>query len=308
MTDSVQQKSKLAKAAGIASVASALVLIVIKGIAAALTGSVTMLTSLVDSVIDAGTSATNLWAINYSAKPADHDHRHGHGKIEGVVALFQAAFIFGASIVIILEAVERFFHPDKIESHGIGLILTLISIVVAAALVTFQTIVARKTKSLAVEADRAHYLGDGLLYAAMIASLVADQRLGWAWVDPVLAIICAAWMMIAGVSISRKALDMLLDRELEDGERQTIRDTIITTSGVVGVHDLRTRRSGLRVIIDFDIEVAADLSLKDAHDIAHATERSLLALHPDAEIMIHVDPVGQPEDSRHQNIKAMHVS
>ncbi len=298
---------RLPLAAGLAAVLVSIALVVIKSWTWFETGSSAVLSSVVDSLIDILISATNLGAIWYASRPADDDHRHGHGKAEGVAALFQSAFIIGSSAFIFLQAVRFITMKEVIVDHESAIVVMAIAIVLNLALVLFQTYVKSKTGSLAVEADQAHYSGDIFIHGGVIASLLADKYAGWGWADPVFAILVCVWLAVNARSIAVKALGMLLDRELEESAREKIVQIIRTQDGVLGAHDLRTRRSGRQIKMALDIEVAPDIPLKQAHDISMALEARLIAEFPGSEIMIHIDPYGEPEDSRHKHLSDMHI-
>lgn len=302
------EKAGLAKAAALAAVALSAGLVLAKSWVWMAGGSAALLASLVDSVIDALISVTNFLAIRYAHRPADHDHRFGHGKAEGIAALAQAAFIAGSCVFVLLEAVRLLQSPQAVTSVDAGIWVLVVATIATLALTRYQAYAAKVSHSLAVEADAAHYTGDVAVNIGVIASLLAGKYLGWLWIDPVVALCVAGWLLYSARLIGKKAVNMLLDRELEDETRNRIFTIIESTSGVEGLHDLRTRRSGPRVMMSFDIEVDPKLSMLAAHDIAHRVEANLLHEYPNAEVMIHIDPAGGDiTDSRHKHLHDFHV-
>lgn len=300
--------AKIAKAAAIAAVLLSGALVLAKAWAWMEGGSAALLASLVDSVVDALISATNFLAILYARKPADHDHRFGHGKAEGIAALAQSAFIAGSCVFVLLEAVRLLTEPQTVGAVGASIWVLVAASLATYALTRYQAYAAKASHSLAVEADAAHYSGDIAVNIGVIVSLLAGKYLGWMWMDPVAALLVALWLLYSARVIGLKAVNMLLDRELEDDTRSRIFGIISQTAGVEGLHDLRTRRSGHRIMMSFDIEVDANLSMLAAHDIAHNVEKNLLAVYPQAEVMIHIDPKGGDiTDSRHQQLHDFHV-
>lgn len=298
----------IAKAAAMAAVALSVALVLAKSWVWMEGGSAALLASLVDSVIDALISATNYMAIRYAHKPADHDHRFGHGKAEGIAALAQSAFIAGSCVFVLLEAVRLLQAPEAVGSVDMGIWVLVAASLATIALTRYQAYAAKASHSLAVEADAAHYNGDVVVNLGVIASLLAGKYVGWMWIDPVVALLVACWLLYSARLIGTKAVNMLLDRELDDDTRSKIFSVISNTKGVEGLHDLRTRRSGHRIMMSFDIEVEASLSMLAAHDIAHNVEKNLLAVYPNAEVMIHIDPKGGDiTDSRHQQLHDFHV-
>jgi ferrous-iron efflux pump FieF len=301
------ENSQLAKMAAIAAVGLSVALVLAKSWGWMVGGSVALLASLVDSVIDALISFTNYMAIRYAHRPADHDHRFGHGKAEGIAALAQAAFIAGSCVFVVLEALRLLQAPVAVGAVDFGIWVLVAASIATLILTRYQAYAARVSHSLAVEADAAHYTGDVAVNISVIISLLVGKYLGWLWFDPVVALLVACWLLYSARVIGMKAIDMLLDRELDDATRAHIFKIITDTQGVEGLHDLRTRRSGPQIMMSFDIEVNAALSMLAAHDIAHAVEKNLLTQYPHAEVMIHIDPKGGDiTDSRHKQLKDFH--
>ena len=182
-----------------------------------------------------------------------------------------------------------------------------VAIVMNACLVLYQNHVIQHSKSLTIEADRAHYAGDIVVYVGVIVAVFLDYYMGIRWADPIIAVLIALWLSRLAVGIAKRAIDMLMDRELPRSERDEIKTTIQRTKGVKNFHDLRTNRSGMMLMISMDIEVDPSLSFLDAHNIAKRVEDRLHKLYPECEVMIHVDPAGDIADSRHRKIKKHHV-
>lgn len=296
---------RLALAAGAASLVTVAVLIVAKAATYWFTESTSVLASLMDSVLDASVSVMMFMAIRYSLKPADSDHRHGHGKIEGLAALFQALLIGAAGVMLVTEATHRFFDPQPVKAHGVAIIVMLFTILASWGLVLIQNYTLQRAPSLAVEADKAHYGNDIIVNGGVIATMGALYFGAPAWLDPLFAMAVAFYLAATVWTIGRKAIDMLLDRELPDDVRKDIKAMVKAHPGVMGMHDLRTSRSGMKIFISFDIEVDAGLSLLDAHNIARDTEMELLQKFPHADILIHVDPHNDTQDSRH-SVQGVH--
>lgn len=286
--------------AGYASIATVSVLIVIKTIAFVLSGSASILASLLDSIMDGVVSALNFLAIRESLKPADKNHRYGHGKIEGLAALMQAAFIGGSAVFLALEAISRLAHPQAVGAYGFGIVVMAVSILLSIGLVAYQKYVIRRAPSLAVEADSAHYSSDIYMNAGVIVALLLQMFGAPVWIDSLFALGVAVWMLRTVLGIGKSGIDMLLDRELSKDIREKIKSLVLSDARVHGMHDLRTRTVGMHINVSFDIEVDPELTLSVAHGIALDVERVLLQSFPNAEIMIHIDPLGEPEDHRHR--------
>ncbi len=272
-----------------ASVATASVLILVKFIAWTLTDSLSLLATLIDSLLDVAASLVNLVAVRRALVPPDREHRFGHGKAEPLAALGQSAFIAGSAIFLVIQAAQRISRPTPVLHGEIGIAVMGFSIVATLALVLFQRYVISKTSSLAIRADSLHYVGDILVNAAVILALVLMSQFGWIFIDPLFAMAIAAYILFNAWIIARGALDMLMDRELPEEERQRIRKVILKNQDVLGMHDLRTRASGPQTFIQCHIEMDGALSLHRAHSIADRVENQLREAFPGAEVIIHQD-------------------
>ncbi|MCR8726705.1 cation diffusion facilitator family transporter [Frigidibacter sp. ROC022] len=301
MTAPLQDNRRLNLSAGMASVAVALVLILAKFWAFAATGSLSVAASLADSGLDLMVSAAGLAAIIYAAKPADEDHAFGHNSAEDLAALGQALFILASAAVIAVAAARRLItsQPEKLESEAEGIAVMGFSIVLTVALVLWQRRVAARTGNKVVAADSLHYLGDLIPGIGAILALVASARFGLANVDSVVALGAAALMTLGAARIGKRAWDALMDRTADPELVASIGKIASDWPGVHGFHDLRTRQSGSRVFVNLHIELDGEQSLDAAHEIGAALRRAILRAHPQADVIIHMDPVGvvpHPED------------
>jgi ferrous-iron efflux pump FieF len=286
------EAARLMRQATYASVTVAGILIAAKMAAWLATDSVSMLSTLLDSVLDAAASMVNLVAVRHALVPADREHRFGHGKAEPLAALGQSAFVAGSAALLIVEVVRRLWRPHPIENGDIGIVVMLGSIVVTAGLVMFQRHVVRKTGSLAISADRLHYVGDVLVNGGVLLALVLTGLTGWTLIDPIFGAVIAVYILHTAWRIARSSLDMLMDRELPDEDRQRIRALATGHPNVKALHELRTRASGPSIFIQFHLEMDGAMSLYEAHRVADQVEEKVLAVFPGAEIIIHQDPSG----------------
>lgn len=280
------------------------ILIVLKGYAYWQSDSAAILATLTDSFTDAAMSFAMLMALRYSLRPADNSHRHGHGKMEGIGALFQAACLVAAAFFLLFEGLQRFAQPQEITHHTLGVWVTAISIALSIILITVQKYCLSRAPSLAVESDQAHYSGDIALNGSVMAAILIDYNNGPAWVDPLCAVLVAGYYAFAARKIALSATDMLMDRELPEAVRTKIREVIALHPDILGFHDLRTRKSGMVIHISFDVEIDPALSLKDAHELTRALEHDIIDIYPYAEIIIHKDPYGDPHDTRHKRVQS----
>ncbi len=287
---------RLKKLATVASVTVATLLIAAKLAAWLMTDSVAVLSALVDSLLDAAASVVTLLAVRYAVEPADREHRFGHGKAEALAGLGQAAFICGSGALLLIEAVRRFFDPRPVHDEAIGIAAMVFSVVLTLALVAFQRSVVRRTGSVAIQGDSLHYAGDLALNGSVIVALGAHAMWGWTWLDPLFAVGIVLWLLWNARKVGMASLDMLLDRELPDAEREDIRRIALSHPEARSLHDLRSRRSGGDTFIQFHLEMDPDMSLMRAHTVADEVEAAIMAAFPNAEVIIHQDPEGLEEE------------
>lgn len=286
---------RLKKAAAIAAVSVAASLICAKAFAYFATGSVSLLSTLVDSLLDLAASMVNLIAIRHAAQPADKEHRFGHGKAEPLAGLGQSAFIAGSAIFLLVQAGERLVQRQPISNETIGIGVMLLSIILTLGLVLFQRWVVRRTNSLAIGADALHYRSDLLVNFGVIGALLLSTEFGWRLADPLFAIGVAIYILYSARQIFSASFNLLMDRELPEEDRARIKTIAVAHPSVISIHDLRTRYSGTQAFIQFHLELDGNLTLIDAHTIADAVMRDVQRAFPNAEVLIHEDPHGIPE-------------
>ncbi len=283
---------RLLRRAGYASVTVAVALIAVKAVAYVLTDSVSLLSSLIDSLLDLAASLVNILAIRHALVPADDEHRFGHGKAEPLAGLGQAAFIAGSAVLLLFEAARRLAAPEPVSNTGVGIAVMVASILATIILVTYQRSVVRRTGSVAISADSLHYQGDLLLNGSVILSLLASRFLAMPWLDPLFALAIGGFILWSAWRIVQLSITQLMDRELPDEERRRIREIALAHPDVRGVHDLRTRAAGPQAFVQLHVELDGTMPLRRAHHIADAVEAAIRADFPHAEVIIHQDPEG----------------
>jgi ferrous-iron efflux pump FieF len=283
---------RLMRRATYAAVSVALTLIIGKAAAVYVTGSVAMLGTLFDSLLDGAASLLNLVAVRHALTPADEDHRFGHGKAEALAGLGQSIFILASAGYIVFEAVTRVLNPAPVEHSMVGIAVTVAAILVTLALVAFQRHVVARTNSLAIAADSTHYRGDLYMNLSVIAALVLSGYFGIHWADPLFGVLIAVLIGHSAVQIALGAWNQLMDRELSEDERERIKAIALSHPEVINLHDLRTRESGMHTFIQFHLELDGAITLLKAHMISDDVERCIIEAFPGAEVLIHQDPVG----------------
>ncbi|RYG90914.1 cation diffusion facilitator family transporter [Loktanella sp. IMCC34160] len=302
---STPDENRLNLSAGAFSVTVALALVIAKIWALRETGSLSVAATLADSALDLMMSLGGLAAIIYAAKPADDDHTFGHTSAEDLAALAQSLFILGSAGVIAAVAVSRLLAGDvplpRQEEKGIAVVV--FSIVVTLALVAWQRRVARTTGNKVVAADSLHYIGDLVPNVGAIVALFASARFGLGQVDSVVALGAALFLAVGALRIGKEAWDALMDRAAPPEIITGIEKIAADFPGVHGFHDLKTRRAGSRFFVNMHIELDGAQSLTEAHAIGAALRRAIVAEYPQADVLIHKDPVGvepHPDDPRHR--------
>lgn len=286
------------KAANFA-ILTALSLIFVKGVAWWHTGSVGMLASITDSMLDLFASLMNMLILRFALMPADHNHSFGHGKAESLASLAQSAFISGSALFLLLQGIHRFNEPIALENTQLGIAATIFSIVITLLLVRYQTYVIRQTDSPAIKSERLHYQTDLLMNVAILISFIFTLHQFWL-ADAIVAIIIALYILISAVKMSIEAVQLLLDRALPVAEIQQIEQVILSDRRIIGFHDLRTRQSGAIRFIQFDLELSDELSFPEAHDITEQLEQRLRRLFKQVDIVIHHEPTSVVQSPSHK--------
>jgi ferrous-iron efflux pump FieF len=273
------------------------VLVAVKLGAWLLTGSVSLLASLVDSLMDVIASAVNLAAVRWSLAPPDEEHRFGHGKAESLAGLGQAAFITGSALFLVFHVADRFVNPRPLEYLGVGIGVMVFSMVATAMLVALQRLVIHRTGSVAIRADSLHYVSDLLTNAGILVALGLAVY-GWLWADALIGLAIAAYILWSALRIGIDAIHMLMDRELPDDEQRRILQVALGEPEVLGAHDLRTRQAGPVRFIQLHIELPPEMPLARAFAISERVAARLRATFPGADVIIREDPAGTDEPNR----------
>src|SRR6218665_2229920 len=272
---------RLLRQATLASLTVAVILIITKGVAWWLSGSVSLLAGLTDSLLDSAASLLNLLAVHYSLRPADDDHRYGHGKAEALSAIAQALFIAVSAVLVAIQAVEHLRHPEPLGSPELGIAVMLLSLALTVALLAFQYRVIRITRSTPIPPHSLPSRSDLLLNSSILAALVLAW-FGWQQLDAVFGLGISAYILWSAVQIAREAVAVLMDEELPPDVSAHMLELACQVPGVLGAHDLRTRISGTHWFVQLHLELPGELSLTVAHDLCEQVERAIIAAYPRA--------------------------
>ena len=288
--DRTKKGEAWAKASTAIAVLVAVTLVAAKAFGYWTTGSVALLGSLADSALDLLGSAAAFFAVRYAAKPADDDHRFGHQKAEALSALGQSFLISASALFLAVESIERLIAPEPVRQAGIALSVLALSLLATMALVAFQTVAMRRSGSLIVEGDRAHYLGDVIAQGGALIAIALSSQLGFLRADALAGLVAAGFLAWSVRELIGKALPQVMDEELPDHERQKIINLLDQEPEASGYHHLRTRRSGGRRFVQLHLDLDPEMKLRDAHAIADRVERKIASAFPDVDVIVHQDP------------------
>jgi ferrous-iron efflux pump FieF len=282
--------------AALVAVAVSFCMAVAKLAVGALSGSVAVIASGLDSLLDVIASGVNAWAIHAAEAPPDAEHGFGHGKFESIAALTQAAFVGGSAVLVCLEAAQRFASQSPIHHANLALLTVGASTVATIVLVTWQKREVARTGSVAVAADRAHYTTDVIAGVGVMGAVYASSAFKLWWVDPVVSIGVAGMLLWTGFQLARRALSHLLDAALPPADLQVIEGVIARHSPpIVGHHGLRTRSDGLSRFVDVHLEIDGSLTLHQANRVYADVVTGLREALPGVDLSIHLDPAGDPD-------------
>ncbi|HWM08102.1 MAG TPA: cation diffusion facilitator family transporter [Solirubrobacteraceae bacterium] len=275
------------------SIASNAALIVLKLVAGAITGSVAIITEAIHSAVDLVASFIAFFSVRQAEEPADTDHRYGHEKFENMAAAAEGVLILIGSGVIVYAAIRSLVRGPELHALGVGIAVLAFSTVVNLVVSTWLFRKARETQSAALEGDAAHLRTDAYTSAGVLVGLALVHFTGAEWLDPAVALVIAGAIVVTGLRIVVRSWGVLVDEALPDPEIATIRTAIeeFAGRGVVGYHQLRTRRAGARRYVDLHLQFSSGTSLEDAHATAHALQDEIARRLPGgADVLIHLEP------------------
>ncbi len=280
----------LIKRATYMSVVVSLIIVLIKLLAWYYTDSPTIFASFTDSMLDIASSLLNFVAARYSMQPPDNEHRFGHGKVEDLAVFSQSVFFVLSGVFVLGVSIKRILVPMPLEHGFFGIMVMIFSIIVTVFLISYQSYVVKKTNSRIVAADRLHYSMDLLTNLAVIISLLLSLYFDNAYIDPVFALFISFYIIFNAVKLITSAFKNLTDHEMEDKKKERVKEIILSNPKVKGFHDLKTRYSGRKPVIQFHLELDGNMSLHDAHNISEDLEQKILKVFRGADIIIHQDP------------------
>ncbi|MFT7859376.1 MAG: cation diffusion facilitator family transporter [Sulfurimonas sp.] len=282
----------LEKKATVVSTSVAGVLVLLKMTVGILSGSIAVLASAIDSLLDLTVSLFNYFALHNAEKNPDENFHFGRSKLEPLAAVIEGTIISFSAFFILYEALEKIFNQHPMQYMNASIYVMIASIVITALLVAFLIYVAKKTNNMVIRADALHYKTDLISNATVIVALLAVSYTGEELIDPLLGIGIAVYMIYSSYPIIKEGVLMLLDVALPKEDVEKIEDVIKSETAVTDYHDLRTRESGSHIFISYHAVFNVSISLYDAHLIADKLEAKIRSLYPDKKVHIltHMDP------------------
>ena len=279
------------KASSIVTMVMVSLMIATKAWAWLASGSASMLGSLTDSLMDITATLMSFLVLSYALRPADDDHRFGHGKAEALAGLGQAAFIAGSGCLLMFHGIERLINPVELSHSLLGVWVSIFAIACTLVIVFVQNKVVKHTESIAIKADSVHYKGDLILNAAVLLAILLAYY-GVLYADPLFAIGVAGYLLYNSWDIATESASHLMDKELPDEEKQSIFEIARNHNDVYGVHGIRTRQGGKVKFIQLQLELDDNLPLIRAHKVADEVELMITQqFESEVDILIHLDPL-----------------
>ncbi|MCS7185458.1 MAG: cation diffusion facilitator family transporter [Armatimonadota bacterium] len=298
--------------AAIISVAATSTLTIIKLLVGWWSGSVSVISEGLHSGTDLLAALMAWFAVRQSGKPPDTEHPYGHGKFESLSGAVEAILIWLACFLIAREAIQKLIHGVEVSQPAAALAVMAFSTIVNFVVSTHLFSVARKTESLALEADGWHLRTDAYSSAGVLVGLGVLAITGWHFLDPLLALLVAALIAKAGYDLLIQASKHLLDASLPSSEEKIVANILQRhAQNFINAHHLRTRQAGKQRYIDLHLVVRGDMTVEEAHQLCDEIERDIRKSLPDADITIHVEPESafekhsEDEVSHHRFIRRM---
>jgi cation diffusion facilitator family transporter len=277
------------------SVVSNTTLVLIKLVAGILSGSVAIISEAAHSAIDLVAAAIAFFSVRAADVPADKEHPYGHGKIENLSGTIEAALIFTAALYIVYESIHKLLRPEPVKNMALGMTVMLISAVVNIVISRWLFLVARKTDSVALEADAQHLSVDVYTSAGVMIGLLLIQLTGLNVLDPIIGLVVAVVISKVAYDLVRKAAAPLIDVGLPENELDTLSHILCSDSRVIAYHKLRTRKAGGERHVDVHLLVQSEMSVAEGHKVAEEIEDKIRAEFDRAHVITHVEPIGEEE-------------
>ena len=277
---------QLKRSATYLAIVVSVVLIILKLVVWNITKSVSVQASMLDSMLDALTSFINFLALQYSLRPADTEYRWGHGKAEALAGFAQGVLITLFSCFLIFSIIHRLFYPEPLVPSFISILMVVFASFLTLILVAWQKYVVKKTGSLIIKSDSVHYETDLLSNFGILLSLYVSMKFNFIYVDFMVGVLIAVYLMISVWKILWSSIDILMDKELDGAIRQRITELALSHPKVKEIHDMRTRSGGAKRFVQFAIKCRKKQSVEEMEKVTHEVYSSLQKVFPDMDITI----------------------
>lgn len=270
---------------------TAITLVIIKVITGLVTGSLAVLSSALDSLLDFFVSLFNLYILKRSWSEHDETYNYGHGKIQGIGAVLEGAIVWFSGLTLIYFALQKILDKKWVEEINVSIYMMLVSIAITGFLVWYLAKVSKESNSLTLRADMLHYKTDLYTNFWIILSLVLIKITGYEILDAAISILIGAYILLSSKGIILEGFHMLMDRKIDDELVNGIIEIITKADErISGYHWLKTRKSWDDIFVDFHLVFNKDIKLLDAHTVWDKIEFQIMKLIPNAFVNIHLDP------------------
>lgn len=277
------------------SLATSAVVILLKGSAWWVTGSVALLSDALESGVNLVAAVIALASLTYARQAPDEDHQFGHGKVEFFSSGVEGGLIFVAAGLILWTSVPRLWAPLPIESAGLGLGLAMVASIANLVCARILLRAGREHRSITLEADGRHLMTDVWTTAGVVLALLLVTLTGWIWLDAAIGIVVGLHILAEGWRLLRRSFDGLMDKSIPEDELLRVREVLdrLRTAGN-DYHALRTRQAGRRHFIDVHVLVPGAMTVQAGHDLVEQVEADIRQAVPHAEVLIHLEPLEDP--------------
>lgn len=285
------------------SIATALATIALKSAAYWFTGSVGLLSDALESLVNLAGGVIGLLALTIAARSPDEERPFGYDKAEYFASGAEGALIVLAAVGIVIAAIDRLLHPQSLTDVGWGIGVSIVASALNLLTARVLLIAGRRHQSIALEADAQHLLSDVWTSAGVIVGVGAVMLTGWAWLDPLLAMLVAANIVRTGVLLMRRSLAGLMDSALPAAERALLVELLdgMHAEGV-RYHALRTRAAGVRRFVSVHLLVPGEWTVARGHELAERFEQAVAVHWPQATVVVHVEPIDDPRSYGDQEL------
>ena len=273
------------------SIVAAIATIALKTTAWWITGSVSLLSDALESLVNLAGASFALWMILITRAPADDEHPFGHSKAEYFSSAFEGVLIFGAALAIIVTAVQRLLVPQDLEAIGLGLMFSALSTVINYGVAIALRNAGVRLHSIALEADSKHLMTDVWTSVGVVVGLLIVAMTGFRWIDPLVAIAVGLHIIVEGYRLVRTSVHGMMDGALVEDRLANIKSALDSfAERDVAYKNLKTRRSGTVSFIQVDILVPRHWTVGQGHDVLDEIESRLASIVPGANIVTHLEP------------------